>query len=66
MGTICFLLPGSIKESPGFRSSDLMGGSWERLICTVHNVLETLLSNAGPQMDDEYFRTFMAEVDLLL
>ncbi|XP_077983962.1 uncharacterized protein LOC144438690 [Glandiceps talaboti] len=43
-------------------SSSHMGGIWERQIRTVRSVLEPLIHQAGPQLDDESLRTFMAEV----
>ncbi|XP_070547952.1 uncharacterized protein [Ptychodera flava] len=43
-------------------SSSHMGGIWERQIRTVRNVLEPLMHQAGPQLDDESLRTFIAEV----
>ena len=46
--------------------SSHMGGSWERLIRTVRNALETLLCNAGSQLDDESFRTFMTEAECII
>lgn len=33
--------------------SSHMGGSWERLICSVRNALEPLLSKARSQLNDE-------------
>ena len=36
-----------------------MGGSWERQIRTVRNVLSVLLQESGSQLDDESFRTLM-------
>ena len=45
--------------------SSHMGGTWERLIRSVHNALEPLLAKAGSQLDDETLRTFMTEVDAL-
>ena len=45
--------------------SSHMGGTWERLIHSVRNALEPLLSKAGSQLDDETLRTFMTEVDAL-
>ena len=38
-----------------------MGGIWERQIRTVRNILATLLSQHGSQLDDESLRTFMCE-----
>ena len=39
-----------------------MGGSWERHIRTVRNVLAVLLQENGTKLDDESFRTLMKEV----
>ena len=39
-----------------------MGGSWERQIRTVRNVLAVLLQENGTQLDDKSFRTLMKEV----
>jgi len=36
-----------------------MGGTWERQIRTVRNVLSTLLTQHAAQLDDETLRTFM-------
>ena len=38
-----------------------MGGIWERQIRTVRNILSTLLSQHGSQLDDESLRTLMCE-----
>ena len=46
--------------------SSHMGGTWERLIRSVHNALEPLLSKAGSQLDDETLRTFMTEVECII
>ena len=43
-----------------------MGGSWERMIRTVRDALETLLISSGSQLDDEAFRTFMTEVESIV
>lgn len=43
-------------------SASHMGGSWERQIRTVRNVLTLLLQENGTQLDDESFRTLMKEV----
>jgi len=43
-------------------SASHMGGSWERQIRTVRNVLAVLLQESGTQLDDESFRTLMKEV----
>ena len=46
--------------------SSHMGGTWERLIRSVRNALEPLLSKAGSQLDDETLRTFMTEVECVI
>lgn len=38
-----------------------MGGAWERHVHTVRNVLASLHSRHGIQLDDETLRTFMVE-----
>ena len=43
-----------------------MGSSWERLIKTVRSALQTVLLNAGTQLDDEAFRTFMTEAECIV
>ena len=43
-----------------------MGGTWERIIRTVRSALETLLLNAGTQLDDEAFRTFITEAECIV
>ena len=43
-------------------SASHMGGTWERQIRTVRNVLAMLLQENGTQLDDESFRTLMKEV----
>ena len=40
-----------------------MGGVWERQIRSVRSSLELLLKEFGDQLDDETFRTLMAEVE---
>ena len=40
-----------------------MGGSWERQIRTVRNVLASLLAQHASQLDDETLRTFMVEAE---
>ena len=44
-------------------SASHTGGSWERQIRTVRNALQPLLLQAGTQLDDESFRTFLTEVE---
>ena len=46
--------------------SSHMGGTWERLIRSVRNALEPLLSEAGSQLDDETLRTFMTDVECII
>ena len=43
-----------------------MGGTWERLIRSVRNALEPLLSKVGSQLDDETLRTLMIEVECII
>ena len=43
-----------------------MGGTWERLIRSVRNALEPLLSKVGSQLDDETLRTLMTEVECII
>ena len=43
-----------------------LGGTWERVIRTVRSALETPLLNAGTQLDDEAFRTFMTEAQCIV
>ena len=42
------------------------GGTWERLIRSVRNALEPLLSKVGSQLDDETLRTLMTEVECII
>ncbi|XP_030844157.1 uncharacterized protein LOC100890944 [Strongylocentrotus purpuratus] len=42
-------------------SASHMGGVWERQIRSIRRVLETLLYEAGQQLDDESLRTLMNE-----
>ena len=43
-----------------------MGGSWERQIRTVRNVLSTLLTQHAGQLDEETLRTFMVEAEAIV
>ncbi|KAK3715792.1 hypothetical protein QZH41_001220 [Actinostola sp. cb2023] len=43
-----------------------MGGSWERQIRTVRNVLASLLDSHGCQLDDESLRTLMVEAEAIV
>ncbi|XP_006823075.1 uncharacterized protein LOC102803130 [Saccoglossus kowalevskii] len=47
-------------------SSSHMRGIWERQIRTVRSILEPLIYQAGPQREDESFRTFMAKVQNII
>ena len=47
-------------------SASHMGGSWERQIRSVRNVLTSLLNHAGTQLDDESLRTFMCEAAAII
>ena len=49
-----------------FPHSSHMGGAWERQIRTVRNVLASLLSHHGTQLDGETLRTFMAEAEAIV
>ena len=51
-----------IDMKMNFPAASHMGGSWERQIRTVRNVLSVLLQESGTQLDDESFRTLMNEV----
>ncbi|XP_048586131.1 uncharacterized protein LOC5508004 [Nematostella vectensis] len=42
------------------------GGSWERQIRTVRNVLDSLLYNQGTQLDDESLRTLLVEAEAIV
>ena len=43
-----------------------MGGTWERLIRSARAVLEALLMKHSGQMDDELFRTLLAEIKMVV
>ncbi|XP_041485622.1 uncharacterized protein LOC121431909 [Lytechinus variegatus] len=43
-----------------------IGGVWERQIATFRRTLEPLLISSGNQLDDESFRTFLKEVELVV
>ena len=49
-----------------FPHSSHMGGAWERQIRTVRNVLASLLSHHGTQLDGETLRTFMVEAEAIV
>ena len=44
-------------------SASHMGGTWERLIRTVHSVLSGLLEDHAQQLDDEALRTLFTEAE---
>ena len=46
--------------------SSHMGGTWERMICSVRNALEPLLLQAGSQLDDETLPTLLTEVECII
>ena len=43
-----------------------MGGSWEREIRTVRNILASMLEESGRQLDDESFGTLMKEIQAIV
>ena len=47
-------------------SASHMGGSWERQIRTVRNILASMLKESGRQLDDESFRTLMKEIQAIV
>ena len=47
-------------------SASHMGGAWERLIRSVRSILTTLMREHGHNLDDESFRTLMAEVECII
>ena len=51
---------------PNVPSASHMGGVWERQIRTVRNVLASMLSKLGCQLDDELLRTLMCEVTAIV
>lgn len=46
--------------------SSHMGGSWERMIRSIRNVLSVLLSTHGSRIDDEQLHTFMVEAEAIV
>ena len=46
--------------------SSHMGGSWERMIRSIRNVLSVLLSTHGYRIDDEQLHTFMVEAEAIV
>ena len=47
---------------PNVPGASEMAGVWERQIRTIRSILSQLLAEHGQQLDDESFRTLMAEV----
>jgi hypothetical protein len=47
-------------------SASHMGGSWERQIRTVRNVLSAMLDTSGAQLDDESLATFFCEAEAIV
>ena len=43
-----------------------MGGTWERMIRSIRNVLSVLLQQHGQQLDDELLRTLMMEAEAIV
>ena len=43
-----------------------MGGSWERQIRTVRNVLNAILNQSGTQLNEESLHTFMCETEAII
>ncbi|XP_068723802.1 uncharacterized protein [Montipora capricornis] len=54
----------SFKFNPP--SASHMGGSWERQIRTVRNILVSMLEESGRQLDDESFQTLMKEIQAIV
>ena len=52
------------KKNPP--SSSHMGGVWERQIRSVRNVLSAMLKNHSSALNDESFRTLLAEVECIV
>ena len=52
-----------IKNPP---AASHMGGVWERQIRTVRSILRALMRDYGHTLDDESFRTMMAEVECIV
>ena len=44
----------------------IWGGSWERQIRTVRNVLSTMMDISGAQLDDESLTTFFCEAEAIV
>jgi hypothetical protein len=57
-----FLLSNSCDYLPNVPNASHQGGVWERHIRSVRNVLNIMLHQQGHQLNDEGFRTLMAEV----
>lgn len=49
-----------------FPSASHMGGSWERMIRTIKNLLFTQLVHCGTHLNDESLRTFLAEAAAIM
>ena len=47
-------------------SASHMGGSWERQIRTVRNILASMLEESERQLDDESFQTLMKEIQAIV
>ena len=47
-------------------SASHMGGSWERQIRTVRNVLSVMMASNGAQLDDESLTTFFCEAEAIV
>ena len=47
-------------------SSPHRGGIWERMVGSVKRILEVILFQNGTQLDDDSFRTFLAEIMYLI
>ena len=43
-----------------------MGCTWEPQICSVCSILEAMLEDSGPQLDEESLRTLMYEVSAII
>ncbi len=62
-----YLLKDSCDWIPAFKMNvphaSHMGGSWERMIRSVRNVLNSLLQEHGHQLSDELLHTFLVEAE---
>jgi hypothetical protein len=43
-----------------------MGGSWERQIRTVRNILDAILNQSGPQLNEASLHTFVYETEAIV